>query len=66
MLVIEDDGCGLPPGSGQQGFGLGGHARARKGAGRHADDLLHPRDARQRQFAVKDAPCLKPPPAPPR
>ena len=24
MLVIEDDGCGLPPGSGQQGFGLAG------------------------------------------
>jgi hypothetical protein len=24
MLVIEDDGCGLPPGSGQQGFGLTG------------------------------------------
>ena len=23
-LVIEDDGCGLPPGSGQQGFGLAG------------------------------------------
>ena len=24
MLVIEDDGSGLPPGSGQQGFGLTG------------------------------------------
>jgi signal transduction histidine kinase len=24
MLVLEDDGCGLPPGSGQQGFGLTG------------------------------------------
>ncbi|MCG5045448.1 signal transduction histidine-protein kinase/phosphatase UhpB [Enterobacteriaceae bacterium 155047] len=24
MLVIEDDGCGLPPGSGQEGFGLAG------------------------------------------
>ncbi len=24
MLVIEDDGCGLPPGSGQQGFGPAG------------------------------------------
>ncbi|MGG5837923.1 ATP-binding protein, partial [Huaxiibacter chinensis] len=24
MLVIDDDGCGLPPGSGQQGFGLAG------------------------------------------
>ncbi|MDQ4429826.1 signal transduction histidine-protein kinase/phosphatase UhpB [Yokenella regensburgei] len=24
MLVIEDDGCGLPPGSGQKGFGLTG------------------------------------------
>ena len=23
-LIIEDDGCGLPPGSGQQGFGLAG------------------------------------------
>lgn len=23
-LVIEDDGCGLPPGSGQQGFGTAG------------------------------------------
>ena len=24
MLVLEDDGCGLPPGTGQQGFGLTG------------------------------------------
>ncbi|MGK3143218.1 signal transduction histidine-protein kinase/phosphatase UhpB [Pantoea sp. C2G6] len=24
MLELEDDGCGLPPGSGQQGFGLAG------------------------------------------
>ncbi|MSE19406.1 two-component system sensor histidine kinase UhpB, partial [Pantoea agglomerans] len=24
LLVIEDDGCGLPPGSGQQSFGLVG------------------------------------------
>ncbi|HHS9694559.1 TPA: signal transduction histidine-protein kinase/phosphatase UhpB [Klebsiella michiganensis] len=24
MLVLEDDGCGLPPGCGQQGFGLTG------------------------------------------
>src|SRR5690606_7968115 len=24
MLLIEDDGCGLPPGSGQQGFALAG------------------------------------------
>lgn len=24
MLVIEDDGSGLPPGSGQHGFGLTG------------------------------------------
>jgi two-component system sensor histidine kinase UhpB len=23
MLVIEDDGCGLPPGSGQQGLACG-------------------------------------------
>ena len=46
-LVIEDDGCGLPPGSGQQ-------------ARRHADNLLHPRDARQRQPAAKEPPCLKP------
>ena len=58
-LVIEDDGCGLPPGSGQQGFG-GGHARAREGAGRHAEYLLHPRDARQGQPAAKEPSCLKP------
>nr|MDQ6119668.1 hypothetical protein [Klebsiella pneumoniae subsp. pneumoniae] len=24
MLVLEDDGCGLPPGSNLQGFGLTG------------------------------------------
>ena len=24
MLVLEDDGCGLPPGSSAQGFGLTG------------------------------------------
>lgn len=41
MLVLEDDGCGLPPGSNLQGFGLTG-MRERVTAGRHTDDLLHP------------------------
>ncbi len=42
MLVLEDDGCGLPPGSNLQGFGLDRHVRARDRPGRHTDDLLHP------------------------
>ena len=42
MLVLEDDGCGLPPGSNLQGFGLTG-MRERVTARRHTDDLLHPR-----------------------
>ena len=48
MLVIEDDGSGLPPGSGQQGFGLIRNARARNGAGWHITHFLSARHACQR------------------
>lgn len=42
MLVLEDDGCGLPPGSNLQGFGLTGMRERVTATGRHTDDLLHP------------------------